>query len=112
MQQYLSASKYIDLDDREVSSVAKDLARSTTSEHELIRLCFEFVRDEIRHSADFKLNPVTSRASDVLRHKTGYSGTPDVTHAVRSASRRCQQAWQSKLKRLSRLRKHRVNPHH
>jgi len=37
-----------------------------------LRRCFEFVRDQIRHSADFKLNPVTCRASDVLKHKTGY----------------------------------------
>jgi transglutaminase-like putative cysteine protease len=34
--------------------------------------CFEFVRDSIKHSWDFKLNPVTCRASDVLRHGTGY----------------------------------------
>jgi transglutaminase-like putative cysteine protease len=38
----------------------------------LVRQCFEFVRDEIKHSFDYKLNPVTCRASDVLHHKTGY----------------------------------------
>lgn len=37
-----------------------------------MRACFEFVRDEIRHSSDFELNPVTCKASDVLRHGTGY----------------------------------------
>jgi transglutaminase-like putative cysteine protease len=30
------------------------------------------VRDEVRHSHDYGLNPVTCRASDVLRHRTGY----------------------------------------
>ena len=34
--------------------------------------CFEFVRDEIRHSSDHKINPVTCVASDVLLHRTGY----------------------------------------
>ena len=30
------------------------------------------MRDEVRHSRDHKLNPVTCRASDVLQHRTGY----------------------------------------
>jgi transglutaminase-like putative cysteine protease len=72
MQRYLSSSKDIDFEDKEVLSVASGLARGATSEQALVRRCFEFVRDEVRHSADFKLNPVTCRASDVLRHKTGY----------------------------------------
>jgi transglutaminase-like putative cysteine protease len=36
------------------------------------KACFEWVRDEVRHSRDFQLNPVTWRASDVLLHGTGY----------------------------------------
>ena len=72
MQRYLSPSKYIDFEHEEVLSVARSLARNAISEHALVRQCFEFVRDEIRHSSDFRLNPVTCRASDVLRHKTGY----------------------------------------
>lgn len=72
MQRYLSPSKYIDFEDPQVSALARSLARNATSEEVLIRVCFEFVRDEIRHSSDFKLNPVTCKASDVLRHKTGY----------------------------------------
>lgn len=72
MERYLSASKYIDFDHPEVSECARELATHAGSESELARACFEFVRDEIRHSSDFKLNPVTCKASDVLRHKTGY----------------------------------------
>jgi transglutaminase-like putative cysteine protease len=30
------------------------------------------VRDEIFHSCDYQMNPVTYRASDVLQHQTGY----------------------------------------
>jgi transglutaminase-like putative cysteine protease len=72
MKLYLSPSKYIDLEDESISEVARSLAHGTNSELALVRKCFEFVRDEIRHSSDFKLNPVTCKASDVLRHKTGY----------------------------------------
>jgi transglutaminase-like putative cysteine protease len=72
MHPYLSASKYIDFDTPEVQAAARQLAARAETETELVRVCFEFVRDEIRHSSDFKLNPVTCKASDVLRHKTGY----------------------------------------
>jgi len=53
-------------------SAARMLAANAHSEHGVVRNCFEFVRDEIRHSSDFKLNPVTCKASDALRHKTDY----------------------------------------
>lgn len=72
MHRYLAPSKYIDFDDVNIATVAKALAARASSELELVRHCFEFVRDEIRHSSDFKLNPVTCKASDALRHKTGY----------------------------------------
>jgi transglutaminase-like putative cysteine protease len=72
MQRYLSPSKYIDFEDPELLSAARKLRTNAASEAELVRVCFEFVRDEINHSADFKRNPVTCRASDVLRFKTGY----------------------------------------
>ena len=39
---------------------------------DVARACFEFVRDEIRHSGDYELNPVTCKASDVLKHGTGF----------------------------------------
>ena len=72
MQRYLSSSTYIDFDVPEVGSAAMSMAANASSELELVRMCFEFVRDEIHHSSDHKLNPVTCKASDVLRHKTGY----------------------------------------
>jgi transglutaminase-like putative cysteine protease len=72
MQRYLRASAYIDFDTPEVMAVARRLAAGAASERDVVRACFEFVRDAIRHSVDFKLNPVTCKASDVLRHETGY----------------------------------------
>jgi transglutaminase-like putative cysteine protease len=72
MQRYLAASTYIDFDTPDVLATARRLAGGAASEADVVRACFEFVRDAIRHSVDFKSNPVTCKASDVLRHGTGY----------------------------------------
>lgn len=72
LQRYLAASPVIDADHPEVTATARRLAEGAASEADVARACFEFVRDEIRHSSDFKMNPVTCKASDVLRHRTGY----------------------------------------
>lgn len=72
MQRYLSPSTYIDFDTPEVSAAARRLAEGASSDLDVARACFEFVRDEIRHSVDYQLNPVTCKASDALRHQTGY----------------------------------------
>lgn len=72
MSPYLQASRHIDFETPEIRSLARDMAAHVDSERDLVLKCFEFVRDEIRHSADYKINPVTCRASDVLRYKTGY----------------------------------------
>lgn len=72
MNKYLASSEYIDWKKPEVFAQAKDLASGASGTEEITRRCFEFVRDEIRHSLDYKINPVTCKASDVLRHRTGY----------------------------------------
>lgn len=69
---YLAASPYMDFDHPLVAAQAAALAEGAASELDIARRCFEFVRDQIRHSRDFNANPVTCRASDVLRHGTGY----------------------------------------
>jgi len=72
MNAYLTATTTIDHDHPAVAAQAKQLAANCAGEEAVIRSCFEFVRDHINHSWDFKLNPVTCKASDVLQHKTGY----------------------------------------
>jgi len=72
MNLYLKASKYIDTDHRDIVALARSLADGYDDEVDIARACFEFVRDEIRHSWDHQLNPVTCKASDVLIHRTGY----------------------------------------
>lgn len=72
MDSYLAFSTYIDGDHPHVARKAAELAAGCTSEEDIVKKCFEFVRDAIKHSGDFKLNPVTCNASDVLKHGTGY----------------------------------------
>lgn len=55
-----------------IRATARELAAVSTGELDLVERCFEFARDRIKHSWDYRLNPVTCRASDVLRQGTGY----------------------------------------
>jgi len=72
MEKYLESSTYIDWDNPALLSKAKQLADGEYCQSEIARRCFEFVRDEIKHSWDYQLNPVTCKASDVLKYATGY----------------------------------------
>lgn len=72
MHAYLAATDYINWQHSAVLKKALKLAQGLQSDEEVANKCFEFVRDEIKHSNDFKLNPVTCRASDVLEYGTGY----------------------------------------
>ena len=69
---YLEESDCIDRRHPLVAAKAAELAAGAADRVEIARRCFEFVRDEIRHSWDFRQNPVTCRASEVLAHGTGY----------------------------------------
>ena len=72
MKKYLESSKYINWSKPEIKELAKLLSSELPDEESIAKNCFEWVRDNIRHSSDYKLNPVTCKASDVLIHKTGY----------------------------------------
>jgi transglutaminase-like putative cysteine protease len=70
MDQYLSSTEIIDWKYPAILSKAESLAGDSLTD--TARRCFEFVRDEILHSYDHRLNPVTCRASEVLQYGTGY----------------------------------------
>ena len=72
MQEFLQSSQYIDSEHLEIKQKAASLVVGCEDELAIIKSCFEFVRDEIKHSWDFKMNPVTCKASDVLKYGTGY----------------------------------------
>ena len=72
MKEYLEVSDHIDWKDSNIIALAKKLSEDKSSDVAIAKACFEWVRDEIKHSWDYKLNPVTCKASDVLKHGTGY----------------------------------------
>ncbi|GFO64599.1 transglutaminase family protein [Geomonas paludis] len=72
MEQYLEATEYIDWRHPAVVDKAQSLSAGELNKTVIARRCFEFVRDRIKHSWDYQLDPVTCRASEVLEHGTGY----------------------------------------
>lgn len=72
MNPYLASSRYIDWETPAVIAQAQQLANNHRSSLDIAKACFEFVRDDIKHSWDYALNPVTCKASEVLKHGTGY----------------------------------------
>jgi len=69
---FLSPGACIDFGHPRVAEKAAELKAGAADEFALVRACFVFVRDRIRHSWDYKTGPVTCKASDVLLHGTGY----------------------------------------
>lgn len=71
-QAFLQPSPIIDGNHPSITAQAVKLQEGLTDRLEIIRACFHFVRDEIRHSVDDQCGPVTCAASEVLHHRTGY----------------------------------------
>ena len=72
MKNYLASTGYIDWQQPAVLEKALSLSEGLSSEDAIAKACFEFVRDEIKHSWDYQINPVTCKASDVLEQGSGY----------------------------------------
>jgi transglutaminase-like putative cysteine protease len=72
MQEYLAVTDIIDWQHRKILDLSTQLAIGKNSKEEIAQACFEWVRDNIKHSHDYQMNPVTCCASDVLQYQTGY----------------------------------------
>jgi transglutaminase-like putative cysteine protease len=72
MEEFLKPSEVIDWQHPEVIDRAQQISLGIETPRAIAKACFEWVRDEIYHSFDYQMNPITCRASDVLQHKTGY----------------------------------------
>jgi transglutaminase-like putative cysteine protease len=70
MHECLRSTEIIDWQTPNVRNLAQQLAGK--SAEATAKRCFEWVRDEIRHSGDHRLNPVTCAASEVIEAGTGY----------------------------------------
>ena len=75
MNQYLTSSDTVDWQHPDVLATAKELSADRVSREDVARSCFEYVRDQIRHSLDHELNPgstgckprrCTSKLSDIF----------------------------------------------
>ncbi|PKM50972.1 MAG: ABC transporter ATP-binding protein [Firmicutes bacterium HGW-Firmicutes-7] len=71
MNDYLSVSSIIDYNNDLIKELAEQINREKKDEIDLIKSTFEYVRDNIHHSADIKGSIVTCNASEVLRFKEG-----------------------------------------
>ncbi len=72
MEEYLKETEIVDFSNKEVAKLAKNLANNAKNDEKIAKRCFEFVRDEIHHSGDFKDEVTTCRASEVIEYKTGW----------------------------------------
>lgn len=72
LEKYLKQSEYIDYSDLAIQTLAKQLASGCDDEEEIAKNCFLYVRDEIKHVGDYKLDIKSVRASEVLKNKAGW----------------------------------------
>jgi transglutaminase-like putative cysteine protease len=72
MEPFLNSGDVIDWRHPAVQAKAEELAEGDSNPQDVARRCFEWVRDTIQHSYDYKRNPVTCSASEVLAAGTGY----------------------------------------
>jgi len=72
MTEFLEETKIIDYSNPEILTLAKKLSTACKTDVEIAKNCFEYVRDNINHSGDYKDDITTCKASDVLKYKTGW----------------------------------------
>jgi transglutaminase-like putative cysteine protease len=72
MDKYLAVTEVIDWRQPEVLALARRMVDRPSDARDVAKRCFEWVRDEIEHSVDFRRSEVTCRASEVLAARTGF----------------------------------------
>ncbi|MDE5752972.1 MAG: transglutaminase-like domain-containing protein [Oscillospiraceae bacterium] len=68
---YLKHDDVIDYEDESILELANILFRKANNELNFIKLAYEFVRDNISHSADINEDVITCTASEVLKSSHG-----------------------------------------
>ena len=72
VEEYLQVTEIINWQHPTILELAFKIASRHQTPQALAKACFEWVRDEIYHSSDYQMNPVTCCASDVLKYRTGF----------------------------------------
>ena len=71
LSDYLKEDDVIDYSNESITQLADELYKKADSETEYIKAAFEFVRDEVSHSADINEDMITCSASEVLIARHG-----------------------------------------
>ena len=71
IEDYLKCSNVIDFDNKEIIALTDMLFNKSYNELDFIKRAYEFVRDNISHSADINEDVITCSASEVLREGHG-----------------------------------------
>lgn len=67
IDEYLKLDDVIDYDNKAIMELADTLFKEADNEIDFIKKAYEFVRDNISHSADINANIITCTASEVLK---------------------------------------------
>lgn len=71
MNEYLKSTEIIDWNHPEILLKAKDLSANKTSVPDVVKSCFEWVRDNIKHIGDYNIQTVSCSASEVIISGSG-----------------------------------------
>ncbi len=71
MEKYLKHTEIIDWNHPEILSRAKALSANKTCVSDVAKLCFEWVRDNIKHIGDYNIQTVSCSASQVIDSGSG-----------------------------------------
>lgn len=67
IKDYLKQDDIIDYENKAIAGLADDLFHKAASVSDFVKMAYEFVRDQIAHSADDHTEMVTCTASEVLK---------------------------------------------
>lgn len=71
LSEFLKENKYVNYTAENIILKAEELFKGIDNDIEKTKTAYEYVRDEISHSFDIKAKIITTKASDVLKYKTG-----------------------------------------
>ncbi len=72
LDKYLEETHIIDFFSEDIQILASLLSKDCKTDMEIAKNVFLYVRDEIQHVGDYKLNINACKASDVLKYKAGW----------------------------------------
>lgn len=72
MTKFLQETDIVDYSNQEIQKLAAKLSENCKTDIEIAKNCFGYVRDQINHSGDHRDNITTCKASEVLKHGTGW----------------------------------------